>query len=273
MNNLLKLLKLESEEINTLFEKASIEGEGTPQEISDRRESSLTEFLKKYFPFPYRIAKGNIRDSYGQSSMSIDCILLNPSHPFTTSDEVRYSVILADGVDVAIELKPKLNSDTEIERSLKQITSVKRLKRQKNGLISLFNKHTEKYKQNCFRIPSVVFATETYSNEKLLLEKILEFYEKESIPRELQLDFIVVNRKFIVLNMRKDSYLHNEKLPEGLVIIEYGDFTLAAFLLLLNKLPQSEARMDSTVLEHYLSDLKGDVRTYPDLNERIIKLN
>ena len=65
MNNLIKLLKIEGTEINHFFEKASFEGEGTPQEVSDRGKGTLTSFLKKYFPFPYRIAKGNIRDSYG----------------------------------------------------------------------------------------------------------------------------------------------------------------------------------------------------------------
>ena len=89
MNNLIKLLNSESDEINHLFEKAQIEGEGTPQEVSDRRENALTNFLKKFFPFPYRIAKGNIRDSFGKHSMSIDCIVLNPNHPYTTSDEIN----------------------------------------------------------------------------------------------------------------------------------------------------------------------------------------
>ena len=36
MNNLIELLKFEAKNINNLFEQASIEGEGTPQEVSDR---------------------------------------------------------------------------------------------------------------------------------------------------------------------------------------------------------------------------------------------
>jgi len=86
----------------------------------------LADFIKKYFPFPFRLAKGQIIDSFGKESASIDCILLNPNHPYTTnSNEKHFSAILSDGVDVAIELKPDLNSEKEIHRSLKQIKSVK----------------------------------------------------------------------------------------------------------------------------------------------------
>lgn len=37
MTDLLKLLAFEMEEIDFRFKKASIEGKGTPQEVSDRR--------------------------------------------------------------------------------------------------------------------------------------------------------------------------------------------------------------------------------------------
>ena len=63
MSKLLEILKIESQEIATSFAKASIEGEGTPQEVSDRREDIIHNFLEKFFPFPFRIVKGNIIDS------------------------------------------------------------------------------------------------------------------------------------------------------------------------------------------------------------------
>ena len=63
-------------------------------------EEVVKRFLEKYFPFPFRIVKGNIIDSHGNRSNSIDCIVLGPSHPYTV-DPVngKASVILADGVD------------------------------------------------------------------------------------------------------------------------------------------------------------------------------
>ena len=274
MNNLIKLLKLEGKEINQAFEKASIEGEGTPQEVSDRRESALTLILRKYFPFPYRLAKGNIRDSYGKSSMSIDCILLNPSHPFTTTDEVKFSIILADGVDVAIELKPSLDSEDEIHRSLKQIKSVKELKRKKSGHLNFGkNKRSLEYQEICKTIPSVIFSTKIYATESLLFEKIVDFYEKEKVGRNFQFDILVVNEKFFVINNRKDHYLYHEQIEEGLIIFDWEELTLAAFLLYLNKLPQSEMRLSSSVLEHYLDIKPTNVRTYKPLNERLLKIN
>jgi hypothetical protein len=272
MNNLIKLLKVEGKEINHFFEKASLEGEGTPQEVSDRRESALTNILRKYFPFPYRVAKGNIRDSYGKSSMSIDCILLNPCHPYTTTDEVKYSIILADGVDVAIELKPSLDSESEIQRSLNQLKSVKELKRKKSGLLNFRNKYTKEFQETCKTIPSVLFSTKIYANERLLFEKIVSYYENEKIKRECQLDMLVVNEKFIVINNRKDHYFYNDKIEEGLVIFDFNELTLAAFLLYLNKLPQSEMRLSSSVLEHYLEIRPEYVKTYKDLNERLLNI-
>lgn len=107
MNKLSELLKVEAKEIAASFEKASIEGEGTPQEVSDRREEVVKGFLMKYFPFPYRVVKGNIIDSFGNRSNSIDCIVLNPSHPHTVDPlNGKASIIFADGVDFAIEVKP-----------------------------------------------------------------------------------------------------------------------------------------------------------------------
>jgi hypothetical protein len=273
MDNLIQLLKIESKEINHFFEKASIEGKGTPQEVSDRREIALTKFLKKFFPFPYRIAKGNIRDSFGNSSMSIDCVLLNPSHPYTTSNEINFSIILADGVDAAIEVKPKLNSDKEIERSLKQITSVKKLTRKRTSVLNLKvigKQHSPKTLTNCKKIPSIIFAIETYKDERLLLVKIVDHYEKNQIKRELQFDFIVINNQYLIINIRKGSYIERvDENNDGLYIYNYGELTLAAFLMLLNEFPQSEMRNSSTVLEHYLDIKPENAKTFKDLNDRL----
>lgn len=49
----IKLLELEYEELKLGLSKASIEGKGTPQEISDRREELFHSLFEKYFPFPY----------------------------------------------------------------------------------------------------------------------------------------------------------------------------------------------------------------------------
>jgi len=282
MNDLQSLLKYESTEINQLFEKASLEGKGTSQEISDRREVALTNFLKKYFPFPYRIAKGNIIDSYNLRSASIDCIILNPIHPYTTADDSKYSIILADGVDIAIELKPDLNSDKEIIRSLEQIMSVKKLTRRKGGVLQLVNimpkqgqgkyNVTDEYLFTSLKIPGVIFSIKTYVKVEMLLDKICSYYEKSSIKRDLQFDIIAVNKRFIIVNSRKDSYIYLNKLGEGFFIFNYGEDTLTAFLMHLNSLPQSEVRISNSILSHYLKITTTNIETISSVNDRLSRI-
>ena len=48
MNNLIELLKFEAKNINNLFEQASIEGEGTPQEVFSSSNARIKEFLGKF---------------------------------------------------------------------------------------------------------------------------------------------------------------------------------------------------------------------------------
>ena len=269
MSNLLELLELESQELAFAFKKASVEGRGTPQEVSDRREVAVKKLLEKYFPFPFRVAKGNINDSYGKRSASIDCLVLNPNHPYTVSDDGNFSVILADGVDFAIEVKPDLSKKDEIRRSLKQIQTVKSLTRINDGII-FGNRLDDKEKETAKKIPSFVFSDKTYVDIRNLIEKIVEYYEEESILRVQQFDCIVINGSGLLFNSRKKSYFDLNTSQEGLFYVELGDATLAAFLLWLNKLPLSAPRLSASVLEHYLEFNPETFKTYPDLNTRIL---
>ena len=245
MSDLLDLLAMEADEIDFRFRKASLEGKGTPQEVSDRRESVVKKFLAKYFPFPFRIAKGNIRDSYGGRSASIDCIVLNPNHPHTVSEDEQFSVILADGVDFAIEVKPDLSSKSEIERSLSQVASVKALKR---NIPTRFNGGAKS------EIPCVIFSSKTYEDPNLLLSYISAYYKVNKIKRIDQFDIIVINNRFLILNSRHYSYVrqYDEKIPEGFLILNSGKNTLAAMLMFLNDMPLSSLRAAVSVISHYL---------------------
>ena len=268
MSDLIDLLKYEGKDISNLFEKASIEGKGTPQEVSDRREAALINFVKKYFPFPFRVTKGNIVDSYGKRSASIDCIVLNPSHPYTTADDSKYSIILADAVDCAIELKPDLNSQIEIERGLKQIKTVKELKRIRHGLLRTKGESPE-YIESCKQVPCFIFSNKAYESERQLLETIVSYYEREKIKKELQFDFIFVNNRFFIVNSKKYGYFNLKGEAEGLYIVHTNELTVAAFLFYLNVLPKSEPRLAPSFLESYLN-LKSDmIWSYEYLNIRL----
>lgn len=265
----LNLIEFETDEINHFFKKASIEGKGTSQEVSDRREIAVKRFLEKFFPFPYRIAKGNIIDSYGHRSNSIDCLILNPSHPHTVSDENKYSIIFADGVDVAVEVKPDLSSKKEIYRSLEQIKSVKNLRRQKYGL---FEVHPKKFSEEQIltakQIPSIIFSNKTYSNIETLIVKIGNYYIDNKINSREQFDMIVINDRGILFNSRKDLNINFSEKHQGFYFVEFGKKTLATFLLYLNKFPQCEIRMGNPVLDYYF---KLEEQTIATLNEEINK--
>lgn len=274
--DLLKILNIEASQLETDFEKASIEGKGTSQEVSDRREAAFNNFLKKYFGFPFRIAKGNIIDAYGNRSASIDSLVLNPDHPFTVTNDEKYSVILADGVDFAIELKPNLSTKAELKRGLKQIKTVKELTRTRSGYMNFGSdkakqKERELYKVNTFKIPSFIFTSKIKTDLRGTFEDLVDYYEMEGIKRAQQLDAIVVNKRGILINVRKGSYFHNG--TEGLQFLEHRDETLAAFLAILNTLPLSAMRQNTSVLKPFLKtdDLKT-AKTFHDLNARLIQL-
>ena len=271
MNDLFKLLEYESKAISHWFEQASLEGKGTPQEVSDRRESAVAEFLRRYFPFPYRVAKGNIVDSFGGRSASIDCVLLNPSHPYTVTRDSRYSMIFADGVDAAIEVKPDLCSEAEIHRGLRQLRSVKKLLRVSAGVLK--NKVTDGQYSTARTIPSFIFGVNAYKDIRLLVEKIVEFYEAESVPAIERVDFIVIGGRCLLLNSRTDGYFQMKCGGQGMFLVDTGNATLAAFLYWLNHVPVAQLRMGSPVLEAYIPWRLDQVTTFEDLNARLASID
>ena len=277
-NKLLQLLEIEAEKLANEYKQASIEGQGTSQEVADRREGYFIGFLQKYFPFPYRIVKGNIIDSYGNSSASIDCIVLSPSHPYTVdSKNDKASVIFADGVDFAIEIKPDLSNETEIIRGLMQIQSVKKLKRVRDGLL-FKQKYTEKQKEVAKIIPSFIVADKTYKDIKLLLEKIVNYYVENKVPQIEQFDFILINNRAVIMNSRPEWYEYSsdnngENNHRRLMAFwEGGSKSLAWFLFEMNKFARSEPQLSENVMSIYLKDaLPATIKTFKDLNFLLIK--
>lgn len=264
MKDLHDLLEMESSELDFRFRKSSIEGKGTPQEVSDRRESVVKKLLEKYFPFPFRIAKGNVVDSKGNRSASIDCLVLNPEHPFTVSEDNNFSVILADGVDFAIEVKPDLNSKQEIERALKQIQSVKNLTRAKSDTLG-----------NKLKIPGIIFSNTTYSDLSLLLNTIVNYYVENDIKRSHQFDLLAINNRCLIINMRNGSYFYpkSPSIGEGLFYLNSKSQTLAALLFYINGLPLSSLRMDTAIITKYLnSDLFGNLVWDEKINMQLSSL-
>lgn len=259
MERLIANLRYESGKLASEFSEASNIGSGTPQEISDYRENSFSSFLERFFPFPYRIAKGNIWDSNGGKSSSIDSIVLNPVHPYTIDSQNKFRVILADGVDAAIELKPDISSKVEMERALRQIQSVKKLRRARPPVFYASAK-TEKLLTHICQIPSFIFSTKAHDDigktYKLIQTKCKEF----EIEKLDQPDFLVVNNRGIIYNHKVDDANKAELgkgRKEGLYYYEqYNEDTLAMFLFMLNSIYPSEIPVMSKMLPYYLTGIE-----------------
>lgn len=244
----IKLLEYEYQELKLGLSKASLEGKGTPQEVADRREQLFHSFFEKYFPFPFRVTKGNIIDSFNKRSASIDCIILDPSHPYTIdSKNNKASVIFADGVDYAIEIKGNLCDKTEIERALNQLKSVKELTRVRNGLV--FEKDRNEY---TYKISTILFAEKTYSNIEKLIDEVLNFYKENKIKRIHQFDIIVAGNYIIINSCEGQISINNTR---GIFLTETGDKTLAVLLFLMSNMPLVQPSYNENIYNIYLDNI------------------
>lgn len=262
------LMELEYEELNLALSKASIEGKGTPQEVADRKENLFHDFFEKYFPFPYLITKGNITDSFNKRSASIDCIILDPSHPHTIdSKNKKASIIFADGVDYAIEIKGELkdNNDpktkSELKRALEQVKSVKELTRVRNGLI--FKKDMNEY---TYKIPTIIMAESTYKDIDVLIDKIIKYYKDNKIKRIHQFDIIVVAGYIIVNSCKGSIFINNTR---GLFCIEAGNKTLAALLFLMSNMTLVQPEINENIYSIYLNNLRFNQRCKDNWNKEL----
>ena len=214
--------------------------------------------------------KGNIIDSFGNNSNSIDCVILNPCHP-RVLDVVndRASVIFADGVDVAIEVKPGLSNKKEIHRLLDQIQSVKKLKRVKIGLININNKYNDKQLEYARQIPCIAFAGKTYKNPRTLVKHIVEYYEEKRVPQNEQFDAIFISGSISVFNFKKFSYVSDDNF-EGIAYSETKEDTLFEMIIQLNRFPKCEPTMGEIVMNIYCkNDAAKSGKLFEDLNRRL----
>ena len=217
----IKLLELEYNELKIGLAKASIEGKGTPQEIADRKEELFHALFEKYFPFPFTITKGNIIDSFNKRSASIDCIILDPSHPHTIDQKnKKASVIFAD------------------------------LTRVKNGVILPKDQNEYTYK-----IPTIIYAEKTYDNINTLIENILEYYKENKIKRLFQFDIIVAGDYTIINSCKGLISCNNSK---GLFLEKTGERTLAVLLFLMANMPLVQPLMSENIYNIYLNNIIKD---------------
>jgi uncharacterized protein DUF6602 len=260
MEDLKQIIRADARDLENQFNSASIQGRGTPQEISDFRENALQEFLANYFPYPYRIAKGNIIDHTNRRSASIDCIVVNPEHPYTIDRRKKFKVILADGVDAAIEFKPDISQIGELERGLVQGLSVKALRRANSPLL-LKDRRPQKVVERSLRVPFFIFARKAKKNIRDTAAEVLAFYERQGTERLDQADAIIVNGVGIIANFPIEGSLYWSVEDEdsngiGWFIENWGEDTLAGLLFKINNSFASRATVQEPILTRYLRTMK-----------------
>ena len=158
----------------------------------------------------------------------------------------------------------------ELERGLKQIQSVKKLERKREGLIgSDYNEEKGKYLR---RVPAFIFADKTYSDVRTLISNIVNYYIENNVPRIEQFDLIVINNRMIIYNSRKNSSIHFKDV-EGIVFNETKENTLAEFLFIMNRIPKSEPEISKNIISIYLEDMpRESAKTFIDLNNKLLEM-
>jgi hypothetical protein len=255
MNDLYDLLREDASQLSSEFRKASIQGRGTSQEIAEFRENAVQAFLARYFPFPHRIAKGKVRDSFGSIAASIDCVICAPTHPYTVSARDKFSLLLAEGVDSVVEVKPNIADRAELRRALEQGLTVKKLRRVTTSLIHDRHPMSEWAK----RVPFGIFSMQCKCAPIETGFEILEFYADRGIDPVDQADFVVVNDVCVFSNFI-DKSLNPWNMPEfpnqtGWFYEGWARDSLAGFLLRLHRVAHAGMKLQEDVLPRYLMPL------------------
>lgn len=272
MTELREILRLDREELTQAFRKASVSGRGTPEHVAFDRETALRELLARYFPYPYHVVKGNISDSYGKRSASIDAIVVNPVHPHTMLRERSPFFLAAEGVDYAIELKPDLSNSAEIERALSQMRTVKMLRRATDGLLIGRKRLSAPLRELVLRIPCILFAERTYSNMQHLIERIVSYYKTNGVPTAQQIDMICFADGRLVMNSSTSTHFYLN--VDGLIFRDFGEDVLYYFLFFLLRIPQSTPQIKCDVLSHYIEQPPTEGwKTYHSLNAELRKID
>lgn len=265
MNKVIEYIKSEVAVLLAKMEQASLQGH--PQDTGDRKEDAVRNIIEQFYPYPYQLTKGKIIDSLGNDSNSIDCIVLGANHPRINSNNKNFhDLILCEGVEFAIEVKPDIQSYNELKRGLKQIISVKKLERDITEPYYR-NIHSDKPPQVNLemeereilskKIPCVIFSNKCKTDPMETAKEVQEYYRTHSVPIEHQIDAIVINGVGIIFNYKITAMAPPQHVC-GLYFENWGEYTMARFLLFLTQMPSCEMRISPSFLPKYLDNIFKD---------------
>lgn len=162
----------------------------------ESKEITVSQFIASYLSNDYQVKSTSKIYSRTQETNNIDCVVLSPNHPRLITP--KREVILAEGVFAAIEVKPDISTlteNSELNRGLEQIKSVKHIIREVERLdfSSLSGEEpTPKYYD---KIPCVIFSSKSTD-----LRKIANFISQKV----------------------KDGKLGHEEIPDLIVCLDRG---------------------------------------------------
>jgi len=251
---------------NSMLE-ASEKHTGTPESVANAREMVVRKTLERFFPFPFKITKGSIYDSFGARSQSIDCVICAPNHPFLIDESGNIEIILVDGTFCAIEIKPDLTDlpsnfgvtrkqDPEIIRALKQIQSVKRLKRTESMFACIGGNKSHERIDYSSRCPAYIFSNDS-SEITELANYTYQYYQAEQVPREEQFDVLMVLKKGLIFNNKAEDYSITKMFVDDHWVPHMAAYGVdKAFSLFIYRLVSEigpEMQMSTPVLQRYLN--------------------
>jgi hypothetical protein len=263
VSTLIEILKKEGRTISEEFKVASAQGDGTSQEIADFRENAVHDFIERYFPASHVISKGKITDLDGNQSNSIDCLILNPAHPNLIDSKGKFRIIFSDGCDTAIEVKPDLSRTDEIERGLRQGVSVKKILRSKSSIM-LPKREQAHILQHSLHIPFYIFCVKAFEINKFL-KTIIDYYHKNNIPLEEQIDGVVILDVGVLKNIKhKELNIYGAPQPigqnSGWYFEKWGESTLLGMLINIEYSYSSIPGVTDSIMKRVLTKIgKTDV--------------
>ena len=246
------LLNQSLQQLKLAFKEASVKFK-TPEDVAQRREDAVREFLKEFLPPTYMLGKGEIIDTNGNRSSQVDIVICNQYHPFTVSSSGR-GLFFAEGVVCAIDVKSDLSSKEEVKRALLQVQSVKKLERKPTEDLMFGSEYDL---ERTRRIPSIIFTYQSPSLPTLKLN-IKESLEELKLPIEVTFDAVVSLEEGIIFNIKdeRDKLMITvaEERKLGLVGITHKEETLRSFLLYLSHIVPTEIKF-TPIIRLYLQKL------------------
>lgn len=256
MSVIIDAIKENLRHIKIIFEPTETSFTKDTKKTGDAKELSVTQFIESFFPSTFQVRKGLIY-SIDDNSQEIDCVLLAPNHPRLVTP-IR-DIMLAEGVHAAIEVKPDISTlteNSEFHRALKQMSSVKKLKRQIHFMPT-------GYIPPDHSIPSIIFSNKSRSLNDMtnyMIQQVDKGVLKSTDLPDIILTMdhgIIYHSPFASQCMFKDFISSQTPIVKQNLFLEIpgDDSTLAFFIFLLYSLTPPEPFIAEPILKKYLSSI------------------